>query len=172
MFQIDFGNSEELVLGIDLGTTNSLAAVMESAGPRILTGIVPSIVAVDENNAVVAGERAREILLHHPDRAVFSAKRLMGKSGAEVQGELGLLPFQIAEGSESVVRLKVGDRILTPPEVGAYVLRELKQRAEDALGQPLSKAVITVPAYFNDAPAAGDERRRTYCRSGSLAPGE
>jgi Fe-S protein assembly chaperone HscA len=151
MFQIDFGKNEEQVLGIDLGTTNSLAAIMEPTGPRILTGIVPSVVAVDENNSVVAGERAREILLHHPDRAVYSAKRLMGKGGAEVADELGLLPFQIAEGSESVVRLKVAGRILTPPEVGAYVLRELKQRSEEALGQPLSKAVITVPAYFNDA---------------------
>ncbi len=151
MFQIDFGTSEERIIGIDLGTTNSLAAVMEPDGPRILSGIVPSVVAIADDGTVVAGESARAILLQHPGRAVYSAKRLMGKGLADVRDEIRALPIQIAEGSESVIRLKVGDRVLTPPEVGAYVLRELKQRAELALGEPVSKAVITVPAYFNDA---------------------
>jgi Fe-S protein assembly chaperone HscA len=151
MFQIDFGKSDEPIIGIDLGTTNSLAAIMEPEGPRILSGIVPSVVAVTDEGAVVAGESARAILLHHPDRAVFSAKRLMGKGIADVQDELKLLPFHAAQGSDAVIRLDVGGRILTPPEVGAYVLRELKQRAEEALGKTVTKAVLTVPAYFNDA---------------------
>jgi len=151
MFQIDFGNSEENILGIDLGTTNSLAAVMEPAGPRILTGIVPSIVAVADDNTIVAGEPARAILLKHPDRAIYSAKRLMGKGIHDVENELSLLPFKIAPDSDSVVRLAIGDRILTPPEVGAFVLRELKYLAEQTTGETYSKAVITVPAYFNDA---------------------
>ena len=151
MFQIDFGKTEERILGIDLGTTNSLAAVMEPDGPRILTGIVPSIVAISPEGAFIAGEPAREILLHHPERAVYSAKRLMGKGLADVQDELHTLPFHIAAGSESVIRLQVGDRVLTPPEIAAHVLRELKYLSEDALGAAVSKAVITVPAYFNDA---------------------
>jgi Fe-S protein assembly chaperone HscA len=147
MFQIDFGKSEENILGIDLGTTNSLAAVMESDGPRILTGIVPSIVAIADDHTVVAGEAARAILLQHPDRAIYSAKRLMGKGLQDVQNE----NFRLAPGSESVLRVIVGDRILTPPEVGAFVLRELKYLAEQSTGESYSKAVITVPAYFNDA---------------------
>ena len=151
MFQIDFGTPEEHIIGIDLGTTNSLAALMEPDGPRILSGIVPSIVAIADNGSVVAGERARDILLHHPERAVYSAKRLMGKGLVDVEAELNSLPFHIAEGSESVIRLQVGDRVLTPPEVAAYVLRELKHLAEDAIGSAVAKAVVTVPAYFNDA---------------------
>jgi Fe-S protein assembly chaperone HscA len=147
MFQIDFGKSEENILGIDLGTTNSLAAVMEPDGPRILTGIVPSIVAVTDENAVVAGEAARAILLHHPDRAIYSAKRLMGKGIRDVENER----FTFAPDSDSVVRVMAAGRIFTPPEVGALVLRELKHLAEEATGETYTKAVITVPAYFNDA---------------------
>jgi Fe-S protein assembly chaperone HscA len=147
MFQIDFGKSEENILGIDLGTTNSLAAVMEPEGPRILTGIVPSIVAITDDNAVVAGEAARAILLHHPDRAIYSAKRLMGKGIKDVENER----FTFAPDSDSVVRVLAGGRIFTPPEVGALVLRELKHLAEEATGETYTKAVITVPAYFNDA---------------------
>ena len=150
MFQIDFGKSDRIV-GIDLGTTNSLVAVMEPDGPRILGGIVPSVVAVDESGSVVVGAKAQDVLLSHPGRAVFSAKRLMGRGLDDVGEDLRLLPFQIAEGSEAVIRLKVADRILTPPEVGAFVLRELKNTAESLLGEPVSKAVNTVPAYFNDA---------------------
>ncbi len=151
MFQIDFGTPEENIVGIDLGTTNSLAAIMAPDGPRILTGIVPSIVALSDDGAFVAGEPARAILLHHPGRAVYSAKRLMGKGLADIREELHYLPFQIGPDSESVIRLAVGDRFLTPPEVAAYVLRELKMRAEDELGAAVTKAVVTVPAYFNDA---------------------
>jgi molecular chaperone DnaK (HSP70) len=111
------------------------------------TGIVPSIVAIADDHTVVAGEAARAILLQHPDRAIYSAKRLMGKGLQDVQNE----NFRLAPGSESVLRVIVGDRILTPPEVGAFVLRELKYLAEQSTGESYSKAVITVPAYFNDA---------------------
>ena len=151
MFQIDFGKSEESILGIDLGTTNSLAAVMEPAGPRILTGIVPSIVAVTGDNTVVAGEAARTILLHHPERAIYSAKRLMGKGIKDVEAERFNFVAATDQAVDSVVRIAAGGRIFTPPEVGAMVLRELKHLAEEATGETYSKAVITVPAYFNDA---------------------
>jgi Fe-S protein assembly chaperone HscA len=153
-FQIDFGAGQETaskIAGIDLGTTNSLVAVMELTGPRILSGIVPSVVSAKESGEVIAGAQAREMLITHPERTVYSVKRLMGRGVADIQEELKLFPFRIAEGSESVLQLKLGDRIMTPPEVSAYVLRKLKQDAEAALGVPVTQAVITVPAYFNDA---------------------
>src|SRR4051812_43941259 len=103
-FQIDFGGEKSPIVGIDLGTTNSLVAVMELTGPRILSGIVPSVVSVSESGEVIAGAEAREMLLTHPERTVYSVKRLMGRGLADVQEELKLFPFHIAEEvSESVL---------------------------------------------------------------------
>jgi molecular chaperone DnaK len=150
-FQIDFGNEKSPIVGIDLGTTNSLVAAMELTGPRILSGIVPSVVSVTESGEVIAGAEAREMLLTHPERTVYSVKRLMGRGVDDIQEELKLFPFQIAEGSESTIKLKLGDRVFTPPEVSAHILRKLKLDAEAELGVPITQAVITVPAYFNDA---------------------
>jgi molecular chaperone DnaK len=156
-FQIDFGESRKSrIVGIDLGTTNSLIAVMELTGPRIIEDaegrkIVPSIVSLDADGKLVAGSVARELLLTSPDRTVYSVKRLMGRGVADVQDELKLFPFRIAEDSESVIKLKLGNRTFTPPEISAVVLRQLKDNAEAALGAPVTEAVITVPAYFNDA---------------------
>jgi len=150
-FQIDFGNEKSPIVGIDLGTTNSLVAVMELTGPRILSGIVPSVVSVTETGEVMAGAEARERLLTHPDRTVYSVKRLMGRGVDDIQEELKLFPFHIAEGSESTIKLKLGDRTFTPPEVSAHILRKLKLDAEAELGVQITQAVITVPAYFNDA---------------------
>ncbi|MBV9406874.1 MAG: Fe-S protein assembly chaperone HscA [Acidobacteriaceae bacterium] len=156
-FQIDFGDSRQSkIAGIDLGTTNSLIAVMELTGPRILDDavgrkIVPSIVSLTEDGKLVAGEAARELLLTHPERTVYSVKRLMGRGVRDVQDELKLFPFRIAEDSESVIQLRLGERTFTPPEISAAVLRQLKDNAEAALGVPIREAVITVPAYFNDA---------------------
>jgi Fe-S protein assembly chaperone HscA len=150
-FQIDFGNEKSPIVGIDLGTTNSLVAVMELTGPRILSGIVPSVVSVMESGEVIAGAEAREMLLTHPDRTVYSVKRLMGRGVEDIQEELKLFPFHIAEGSESTIKLKLGDKTFTPPEVSAHILRKLKLDAEAELGVPITQAVITVPAYFNDA---------------------
>ena len=148
---IDFAAARQpKVVGIDLGTTNSLVAFHDLTGPRILGGIVPSVVAV-EDGRLVAGAAAQAVLLQDPARAVYSAKRLMGRGASDVADELRLFPFRLAEGSESVIRLKVGDRVLTPPEVAAQILRTLKQQAEAELGEEISQAVITVPAYFNDA---------------------
>jgi Fe-S protein assembly chaperone HscA len=150
-FQIDFGNEKSPIVGIDLGTTNSLVAVMELTGPRILSGIVPSVVAVTESGEVIAGAEAREMLLTHPDRTVYSVKRLMGRGVDDIQEELKLFPFHIVEGSESTIRLMLGDKMFTPPEVSAHILRKLKLDAEAELGVQITQAVITVPAYFNDA---------------------
>src|SRR5579871_3116065 len=150
-FQIDFGGPKSKIVGIDLGTTNSLVAVMELTGPRILSGIVPSVVSVKDSGEIIAGAEAREMLITHPERTVYSAKRLMGRGRADIEVELKLFPFRVVEGSESVLQLRLGDKVMTPPQVSAHILRKLKLDAEAALGEPITQAVITVPAYFNDA---------------------
>ncbi|MBV8073031.1 MAG: Hsp70 family protein, partial [Acidobacteriaceae bacterium] len=156
-FQIDFGESRKSkIVGIDLGTTNSLVAYMDLTGPRIIEDsagrkIVPSIVSLVPDGRLVAGETARDLLLTAPERTVYSVKRLMGRGADDVQDELKLFPFRIAENSESVIKLKLGDKTFTPPEISAAVLKQLKDNAEAALGAPVTEAVITVPAYFNDA---------------------
>ena len=152
---IDFGTTERVV-GIDLGTTNSLVAFMDLTGPKIIRGadsdkLVPSVVSVNPSGEVVVGNPARELLMTQPERSVYSVKRLMGRGLDDVQDELKLFPFRLAPGSESVLQLQLGDRTYTPPEISAFVLRQLKQNAEAFFGHPISKAVITVPAYFNDA---------------------
>jgi len=149
--QIDFGHAKPRIVGIDLGTTNSLVAVMDLTGPRILSGIVPSVVSVTESGEVIAGAEAREMLITHPERTVYSVKRLMGRGVSDVQDELKLFPFPVVAGSESVLKLKLGDKVMTPPEISAHILRKLKEDAEDVLGADITQAVITVPAYFNDA---------------------
>src|SRR5215813_11556707 len=98
--QIDFGHKKSWIVGIDLGTTNSLVAVMDLTGPRILSGIVPSVVSVTPEGTVIAGKDAREALITHPERKVYSVKRLMGRGVEDIQDELRLFPFHIAEGSE------------------------------------------------------------------------
>jgi Fe-S protein assembly chaperone HscA len=150
-FQIDFGDDQKQIVGIDLGTTNSLIAVMEPTGPRILSGIVPSVVSVTPAGEVIVGNEAREMLITHPERSVYSVKRLMGRDAADVQEELKLFPFRLADNSGSVLKLQLGDKVVTPPEVSAHILRKLKMDAKRELGIPITQAVITVPAYFNDA---------------------
>src|SRR5258705_11316949 len=95
-FQIDFGNTQSKVVGIDLGTTNSLVAVMDLTGPRILSGIAPSVVSVKASGEVIAGAEAREMLLTHPEQTVYSVKRLMGRSADDIAEELKLFPFRLA----------------------------------------------------------------------------
>jgi Fe-S protein assembly chaperone HscA len=155
MFQIEFDN-QDTVVGIDLGTTNSLVAFMNLTKPEVIPGedgdkMVPSVVSIDPEGDAIVGNAARQELIDHPARTVYSVKRLMGRGIGDVQDELKLFPFRIAEGSESVIRLMLGEKTLTPPEVSALILRQLKKNAEAALGTPVTKAVITVPAYFNDA---------------------
>src|SRR5581483_5609997 len=156
-FQIDFGeNRKSKIVGIDLGTTNSLIAVMDLTGPRIIEDsenrkILPSVVSLTSAGKLIAGEPARELLLTSPERTVYSVKRLMGRGASDVQDEKRLFPFRIAEDSESVIKLKLGERTFTPSEISAAVLRQLKDNAEAAWGMPVTEAVITVPAYFNDA---------------------
>jgi len=156
-FQIDFSSVQKRrIIGIDLGTTNSLAAFMDLTGPEIIPGpdgsrMVPSIVSLAPDGTFIVGEAARRLLIDAPDRTVYSVKRLMGRGRADVEEELKLFPFRIASGSEQVIRLDLGGRTFTPPEISAQILKELKRRAELYLGEEITQAVITVPAYFNDA---------------------
>ncbi len=157
LLQIDFESHRRgRVVGIDLGTTNSLVAYMDGLRPKVIPApeggvIVPSVVSYNESGEFVVGERAREELIRRPERTVYSVKRLMGRGLEDVREELTLFPFHIAEGSESVLRLQLGERTFTPPEISAQILRQLKCNAEAYLGEPVEQAVITVPAYFNDA---------------------
>ncbi len=153
----------ERIVGIDLGTTNSLVAFMQGESPVVIPGddgmnLVPSVVALDENNQPVIGNAARKYLAETPESAVYSIKRLMGRGVDDVQEELKFFPFRLAEdlqpGEVLRIRLgeeKLGDKTYTPPEISALILRQLKRNAERFFGAPVSKAVITVPAYFNDA---------------------
>jgi len=155
MFQIEFDSADKVV-GIDLGTTNSLIAWMDLNKPAIIPGedgdkLVPSIVSLSTSGQIIVGNAARQELIDHPDRTIYSVKRLMGRGVSDVQEELKLFPCRIAEHSESVIRVRLGERTFTPPEVSAFILKQLKKNAEDFLGAPVTKAVITVPAYFNDA---------------------
>ena len=155
-FQIDFGHAPQRIVGIDLGTTNSLVAYMDHTGPKIIPGadqdrLVPSVVSIGIDGEAVVGNAARELLMTQPARSVYSVKRFMGRGLADVQDELKLFPFTIAPDSEAVIRLALGDHILTPPEISALILRQLKDNAEAFLGEEVTQAVITVPAYFNDA---------------------
>ena len=157
-FQIDFSEAgvTQRIIGIDLGTTNSLGAFMDLTGPAIIPGpegerIVPSVVAVLESGDPIVGVQARTMLTTDPDRVIYSVKRLMGRGLSDVKEELKLFPFRIAEGSESVIRLAIGNKTLTPPEVSALILKQIKANAEAFFNQAVDQAVITVPAYFNDA---------------------
>ena len=148
----------ERIVGIDLGTTNSLVAYMEGDKPVVIPGedgsnLVPSIVALDPGGNVVVGNPARKHLIETPERAVYSVKRLMGRGIDDVQEELRLFPFRLAEDLKpgEVLRIKLGEHEYTPPEISAFILRQLKKNAERYFGAAVTKAVITVPAYFNDA---------------------
>jgi Fe-S protein assembly chaperone HscA len=161
--------ADDKVVGIDLGTTNSLVAYMGSApslahldapgkGVFIIPGedglnLVPSVVALDINNHMLVGNEAREVLLNSPERAVYSVKRLMGCGVEDVREELKLFPFHLADdlAPGEVLRIRLGERTYTPPEISAQILRKLKHNAERFFGGPVKQAVITVPAYFNDA---------------------
>ncbi len=148
----------ERIVGIDLGTTNSLVAYMQGEVPAVIPGedglnLVPSVVALDEKNQVVVGNGARKYLIETPERSVYSVKRLMGRGVEDITEELNLFPFRLADDIQpgEVLRIKIGERTYTPPEISALILRQLKRNAERFFGGPVTKAVITVPAYFNDA---------------------
>jgi len=146
------------IVGIDLGTTNSLVAHIDpqTKKPMCITGpygstLCPSIVSLDAEGNVYVGEPAGRRLLRQPERTIYSVKRLMGRGVKDIQDELKLFPFRLDPSSGNVIRVRLGEKVFTPPEISAFILRELKNWAEAHFAETVDRAVITVPAYFNDA---------------------
>ncbi|MGQ9651123.1 MAG: Hsp70 family protein [Phycisphaerae bacterium] len=156
-------DNRDVIIGIDLGTTNSLVAVFDEAGPRVICdemgeSRVPSVLAFSADGQITIGWEAKAHAVENPTSTVFSIKRLMGRGYEELaaSGELSHLPYQVLKrvtdsSNRDIAAVNINGRLMTPPEISALILRELKHRAEAHLGRPVSKAVITVPAYFDDA---------------------
>jgi molecular chaperone DnaK len=144
------------IIGIDLGTTNSVVAVMEGGQPKVLVNeqgnrLTPSVVAFTDKGERLVGQRARNQQVTNPTKTVFSIKRFMGRRHNEVSSEEKMVPYGVVGGADELVRVKVDDKEYAPPEISAIVLRDLKATAERYLGETVERAVITVPAYFNDS---------------------
>jgi molecular chaperone DnaK len=144
------------IIGIDLGTTNSVVAVMEGGEPVVITNpegsrLTPSVVGFTKGGERLVGQVAKRQAVTNPENTVFSIKRFMGRRYDEVSEEMKMVPYRVVRGGNGDVRVNTGSKDMTPPEISAMILQKLKQAAEEYLGQSITKAVITVPAYFNDA---------------------
>ena len=144
------------IIGIDLGTTNSVVAVMEGDQPTVIQSaegsrITPSVVAFSKTGERLVGQVAKRQAVTNPENTIFSIKRFMGRRFDEVNEEMKMVPYRVERAGNGDVRVKAQEQDLAPPQLSAMILQKLKQAAEDHLGQPVTKAVITVPAYFNDA---------------------
>jgi len=144
------------IIGIDLGTTNSVVAIMEGKEPKVIPNedggrLTPSVVAWDEKGEVLVGQIARRQSITNPENTVYSVKRFMGRRHDEVTEEIKRVPYKVVRGGTGEVAIEIRGKKVTPPEVSAKVLQKLKKAAEDYLGEKVTEAVITVPAYFNDA---------------------
>ena len=143
------------IIGIDLGTTNSCVSVMEGGQPKVLINAsgsrtTPSVVGFTEKGERLVGQPARHQQVTNPKNTVFSIKRFMGRRHSEVEGEEKMVPYAVTGGSQDLVKVEIRGKEYTPPEISAMILQELKKVAEDYLGEKVDRAVITVPAYFND----------------------
>ncbi|MBA4186557.1 MAG: molecular chaperone DnaK [Planctomycetaceae bacterium] len=148
--------AEEKIIGIDLGTTNSVVAVMEGNEVKVIANrdgdrITPSVVAFTDKGDRPVGEKAKRQAVTNPRRTIYSIKRFMGRRHSEVESEEKLVPYKVVGGASDLVKVEIDGKQFTPPEISAMILRELKESAEAYLGHTVRKAVITVPAYFNDA---------------------
>jgi len=148
--------SGEKIIGIDLGTTNSVVSIMEGSEPKVIANaegnrLTPSVVAFTEKGETLVGEPAKRQAVTNPTRTVYSIKRFMGRRHSEVETEEKMVPYKILGGAQDYVKVKIGDKEHSPQEISAKILRKLKEAAESYLGHKVNKAVITVPAYFNDA---------------------
>ena len=146
----------EKIIGIDLGTTNSVVAVMEGGEVKVIANLegnrlTPSVVAFTDKADILVGDPAKRQAVTNPKRTIYSIKRFMGRRHSEVASEEKIVPYEIIGGQNDYVKVQVGDKQFTPPEISAHVLRKLKEAAQSYLGHKVSRAVITVPAYFNDA---------------------
>jgi molecular chaperone DnaK len=148
--------AREKIIGIDLGTTNSVVAIMEGKEAKVIPNaegnrLTPSVVAYTDKGEVLVGEPAKRQAVTNPTKTIYSVKRFMGRRHNEVASEEKIVPYHVVGGPEDYVKIQVGSQEITPPEVSAKTLRKLKEAAEAYLGHTVNKAVITVPAYFNDA---------------------
>src|SRR2546422_3022742 len=144
------------IIGIDLGTTNSVVAVMEGGKPVVITNsegsrTTPSVVAYTDKDERLVGQVAKRQAVTNPENTVFSIKRFMGRRFDEVTEEMKMVPYRVDRGDQNDARVRIRDKSFTPPEISAAILQKMKQSAEDYLGEKVSRAVITVPAYFNDS---------------------
>src|SRR5215471_6107438 len=161
------------IIGIDLGTTNSVVAVMEGGEPKVIENeeggrTTPSVVAFTKSGERLVGQVAKRQAITNPENTIYSIKRFMGRRFGEVSEEMKMVPYKVTQAGNDV-RVVAGGKDWSPPEISAMILQKLKQAAEDFLGQKVTEAVITVPAYFNDphrqapndaAPIAGRELKR------------
>ena len=146
------------IIGIDLGTTNSVVAIMEGKEPKVISNeegarLTPSVVAFDDKGDVLVGQIARRQAITNPENTVFSSKRFMGRKFNDpiTQEEIKRVPFKVVAAPNGDVAFDIRGKRYSPPEIGARVLMKLKRAAEEYLGEPVTEAVITVPAYFNDS---------------------
>ncbi|MBQ6080896.1 MAG: Hsp70 family protein, partial [Bacteroidales bacterium] len=144
------------IIGIDLGTTNSCVAVMEGNEPAVIINsegkrTTPSIVAFTDNGERKVGDPAKRQAITNPQRTIYSIKRFMGETYSRVQSEINRVPFAVERGDNDTPRVKIDGRLYSPQEISAMILQKMKKTAEDYLGQPVTEAVITVPAYFSDS---------------------
>src|SRR4249919_2251575 len=144
------------IIGIDLGTTNSVVAVIEGGQPVVITNaegsrLTPSVVAFTKSGERLVGQVAKRQAVTNPENTIFSIKRFMGRRFTEVTEEMSMVPYRVVQAANGDVRIRAGNEDFAPPQISAMILQKLKQSAEDYLGQPVTQAVITVPAYFNDA---------------------
>mgnify|MGYP000804698871 CR=1 FL=1 len=158
------------IIGIDLGTTNSCVAVFEGNEPVVIANsegkrTTPSVVAFVDGGERKIGDPAKRQAITNPTRTVFSIKRFMGENWDQVQKEIGRMPYKVVKGDNNTPRVDIDGRLYTPQEISAMILQKMKKTAEDYLGQEVTEAVITVPAYS----ASGYEGSRSDCRSGSKA---
>src|SRR4030042_4819564 len=144
------------IIGIDLGTTNSVVAVMEGTAPKVLINsagsrLTPSVVGFTDKGERLVGQIAKHQQVTNPENTVFSIKRFMGRRHSEVGAEEKIVPYKLVGGPDELVKVSVRGKEYTPPEISAMILQDLKKTAEDYLGDTVQRAVITVPAYFNDS---------------------
>ena len=144
------------IIGIDLGTTNSVVAVMEGGEPKVIINeegarLTPSVVAFTKDGEILVGQVAKRQAITNPERSIYSIKRFMGRKYDEVDEEMKMVPYPVVRAPNGDCRIKVGDKDYSPPEISAMILQKLKKAAEDYLGETVTQAVISVPAYYNDS---------------------